>query len=221
MAIYLWRQLHKPNLSHTRVHIESSENSLRINIVIYVRNSQRLYLKSKSMKKSLAFFACIFIVSLATAQKGFAFDVGISTSKAPMVAVKYYFDKNAVFAGATYQVFNDALGPRHDELLPGSTGIDDGDYFYSIDVGYTRVLSDKFSIAGELSFGKRRYFWNFSKDDFTAGGYHWIHKTKSEFGGGGLLFYNFNQTFSLFAGYNSIREGTFGLEVRLFRDQQY
>ena len=173
------------------------------------------------MKKYLVLIPSIFFVLLASAQRGFGFDVGISTSKAPLVAVKYYFDKNAVFAGATYQVFNDALGPRHDELLPNSTGIDDGDYFYSIDFGYTRVLSDKFSIAGELSFGKRMYFWNFSKDDLTKGGYHWIHKTKSEFGGGAMLLYNFNQTFGLFAGYNSIREGTFGLEVRLFKDQQY
>jgi hypothetical protein len=173
------------------------------------------------MKKYLVLVPCILFVLLATGQNGFGFDVGISTSKAPMIAVKYFFDKNAVSVGATYQIFNDALGPRHDELLPNSTGIDDGDYFYSVDVGYTRILSDKFSIAGELSFGKKMYFWNFSKDDISAGGYHWIHDTKSEFGGGALLFYNFNQTFSLFAGYNSMRDGTFGLEVRLFKQQQY
>ena len=163
----------------------------------------------------------MFFVLLASAQRGFGFDVGISTSKATMIAVKYFFDKNAVSAGASYQVFNDALGSRHDQYIQGSTGIDDGDYFYSIDIGYTRVLNDRFSIAGEVSFGKRMYFWNFSKDDLTAGGYHWIHDTKSEFGGGAMLFYNFNETFGLFAGYNSIRKGTFGVEIRLLRENQY
>ena len=173
------------------------------------------------MKKYFVLVPSVFFVLVASAQKGFAFDVGIGTSKAPMIAVKYFFDKNAVSLGGSYQVFNDALGPRHDEMLPGSTGIDDGDYFYSLDIGYTRVFSEKFAVAGELSFGKRRYFWDFSNEDFTAGGYHWIHKEKSEFGGGALLFYNINPTLGFFAGYNSLREGTFGVEIRLLKEKQY
>jgi len=173
------------------------------------------------MKKYLVFIPSVFFALLTSAQKGFGLDLGMSTSKAPMVAVKYYFDKNAVSLGASYQVFNDALGPRHDELLAGSKGIDEGDYFYSIDVGYTRVISEKFSVAGELSFGKRRYYWDFSNEDFSAGGYHWVHKEKSEFGGGAMLFYNLSETFGFFAGYNSIREGTLGLEIRLLKEKQY
>jgi hypothetical protein len=172
------------------------------------------------MKKYLVLVPCIFFVLLASAQMGFGFDVGISTSKAPLVAVKYYFDKNAVFAGATYQVFNDALGKKND-LIPGTVAIGDGDYFYSIDIGYTRILNENFSVSGEVSIGQKKYYQNLSDDNFSQGGYHYIYKTKSQVGGGAMLMYNFNQTFGLFAGYNSIREGTFGLEVRLFKEAQY
>jgi len=173
------------------------------------------------MKKYSILLVCIFFVIAAGAQNGFGFGVGMSTSKAPMVNVKYFFNKNAVSVGASYQVFNDALGTRHDEFIPGSTGIDDGDYFYSFDVGYTRVISDNFSIAGELSFATRKYFWNFSNESYSASGYHWIHKTKSEFGGGAMVFYNLSEVFGFFAGYNTIREGTFGVEFRFLKDKQY
>jgi hypothetical protein len=172
------------------------------------------------MKKYLVLVPSIFFVLLASAQKGFGFDVGISTSKAPLVAVKYFFDKNAVSLGATYQIFNDALGKKND-YIPGTPAIGDGDYFFSVDVGYTRVLNENFSVSGDVSIGQKKYYQNLSDDNFSQGGYHYIYKTKSQVGGGAYVTYNFNINFGLFAGYNSMRGGTFGLEVRLFKDQQY
>jgi hypothetical protein len=172
------------------------------------------------MKKYLVLVPFIFFVSLASAQRGFGFDVGISTSKAPMIAVKYFLDKNAAFIGATYQIFNDALGKKM-EFIPGTPAIGDGDYFYAVDVGYTRILSEKVSISGELSFGKKKYFQNLSDDNFSAGGYHTIYKTESTVGGGAYLTYNFNETFGVFGGYNSLREATFGLEIRLLHEEKY
>jgi hypothetical protein len=176
--------------------------------------------KSKSMKKYLILFLIVFVGFLVHAQNGFGFDLGLGTSKAPMIAVKYYLDKNAFSVGASYQVFNDALGKNKD-LQSGDSAIGDGDYFYSFDIGYTRILSEKFSIAGEISFGQRKYFQNIRDDSAPSGGYHRILDSKSVVGGGGLLFYNISEAFSLFAGYNSLREGTFGLEFRIVRQQQY
>jgi hypothetical protein len=172
------------------------------------------------MKKYLVSIPSIFFVLLTSAQRGFGFDVGMATSKAPMLAVKYYIDKNAPSIGFSYQVFNDALGKEHD-LTTGSTAIGDGEYFYSFDIGYTRVLSEKFSLAGEVSFGTKKHYQNLRDDNSTSGGYHRILKTESVVGGGGFLFYNINQTFGIFAGYNSLREGTFGLEVRFIHEKQY
>jgi hypothetical protein len=172
------------------------------------------------MKKYLVFVPSFFFVLLTSGQKGFGFDVGIGTSKAPMIAAKYFFDQNAVSLGATYQIFNDALGKKHD-YIPGTTAIGDGDYFYSIDIGYTRVLNESFSVSGDVSIGQKKYYQNLSDDSFSQGGYHRIYKTKSQVGGGAYFFYNFNLNFGLFAGYNSLRGGTFGVEFRFLKEQQY
>ncbi|HZJ60321.1 MAG TPA: hypothetical protein VFD24_08590, partial [Chitinophagaceae bacterium] len=64
-------------------------------------------------------------------------------------------------------------------------------------------------------------YYNASDSSASAGAYHYIHKTKSELGGGALLFYNLNETFGFFAGYNSLREGTLGLEIRFLKEKQY
>jgi hypothetical protein len=179
-----------------------------------------LMLQTKLMKKYLI---VSFILSLAigvSGQSGFGFDVGVGSSKAPMIAVKYYFEKNAISLGGSYTVFNNALG-KEKELIPGDPAIGDGWVFYTIDIGYTRVLNEKFSIEGEISFGKKKHYQNISNNDFSSGGYHRFIDEKSIAGGGGLLFYNINQTVGLFAGYNSIREGTFGVEIRFFHEKQY
>lgn len=172
------------------------------------------------MKKYLVLVPSVFFVLLTSAQRGFGFDVGIGTSKAPMLAVKYYFDKNAASVGATYQIFNDALG-KNEDYKPGTTAIGDGDYFYSIDLGYTRILNESFSISGDVSIGKKKYYQNLRDDSSPQGGYHRILKEKSQVGGGAYLYYNFNTNVGLFAGYNSMRGGTFGVEFRLVKEKQY
>jgi len=175
------------------------------------------------MKKYLILFLSTFFASIIYAQNGFGFDVGIGTSKAPMIAAKYYFEKNAVSIGGSYTLFNNALGEKKDQINQGDHPIGDGQTFYTIDIGYTRVLSEKFSVEGELSIGRTRYYQNISDDNSSSGAYHVFGWKDSEsiVGGGALLFYNINETFGIFAGYNSLREGTFGLEVRLFHEKQY
>jgi hypothetical protein len=175
------------------------------------------------MKKYSVLVPFIFVASLTSAQKGFGFDAGIGTSKAPLIAAKYYFEKNAVSIGGSYTLFNNALGEKKDQIAPGDNVVGDGHIFYTIDIGYTRVLSEKFSIEGELSIGRKKYYQNISDDNSNSGAYHVFgyKDSKSIVGGGALLFYNANDIFSMFAGYNSLRGGTLGVELRLFKSAQY
>ena len=165
------------------------------------------------MKKYLALATVIFLVIFSNAQKGFGFDLGIATSKAPMFDVKYFLNENAFSIGLSYQVFNDALGKKRD-LIPGTNAIGDGDYFLTVDIGYTRILSEKFSVSGEVSIGSRKYYQNISDNDFPKGGYHRITNTKSIVGVGGIITYNANNTVGFFAGYNSIREAAAGVQIK-------
>src|SRR5689334_21728342 len=109
------------------------------------------------MKKLLLLLIIIFsaIFSFGQApQKGFGFDLGYSTSRTAMADVKYFIDKNAFSLGYSYE-FNDALGKKQKGIIPGTTAIGDGDYFSSVDIGYTRVINEKFSVSGEVSIGQR------------------------------------------------------------------
>jgi len=166
------------------------------------------------MKKYLLFPAFIFLVTFSFGQKGIGFDLGFSTSKAPMVDVKYFVDKNAGSIGFSYQVFNDALGKKEPDVIAGTNAIGDGDYFYSVDIGYTRVLSEKFCISGEVSIGQRIYYQNLSDITFAQGGYHRTIEKKSVIGGGASLTYDVNEHVGVFAGYNSLREGSLGIQFR-------
>jgi hypothetical protein len=172
------------------------------------------------MKKYFILFLFTSFVSFARAQNGFGFDLGMGTSKAPMLAVKYYIDKNAPSVGFSYTLFNDMLGKKQ-ELVPGDVPIGSGWVFYTVDIGYTRVLSERFSIQGEFSIGEKKKYQNIRDDNAPSGGYHRYIDQKSVAGGGGLLMFNINHTFGVFAGYNSIREGTFGVEIRMFKEAQY
>lgn len=170
--------------------------------------------KQIMMKKYLLFPALIFFVTFSFGQKGFGFDVGFSTSKAPMMDVKYFVNKNAGSIGFSYQVFNDALGKKEPGVIPGTNAIGDGDYFYSVDIGYTRVLNEKFCISGEISIGQKIFYQNLSDITFAQGGYHRTVSKKSEVGGGASLTYDINDNVGIFAGYNSIRQGSLGIQFR-------
>jgi len=168
------------------------------------------------MKKLLIPIASVFFVTFSFAQRGFGFGAGFSTSKAPLLNAKYFFGQNAVSLGGSYQVYNNALGKKLD-LTPGDTVIGNGDYFYSIDLGYTRMINENFSIAGEISFGKKNFYQNITKSSFSDGGYHIIYDTKSEIGVGVFATYYFSETFGVFAGYNTIRQASIGLDVRFIQ----
>ena len=169
------------------------------------------------MKRVLVLTVVIFFVTFSFGQQGFGFGAGFSTSKAPLINFKYFFGQNAVSLGASYQVFNDALSKKEDSFLPNAVVIGDGDYFYSIDVGYTRMISDNFSISGEISFGKKKFYQNVTDDSFSQGGYHVIYKTESKIGAGVFATYYFNETFGIFAGYNSLRQASIGIDVRFVK----
>ena len=170
--------------------------------------------KSRPMKKYLFSFTVIFFVTFSHAQRGFGFGVGIATSKAPMVDIRYFLNKNAVSIGVSYQIFNDALGKKNKELIPDTHAIGDGYYFFSVDIGYTRILSEKFSVSGEVSIAKKTHYQNLKYDNLSQESYHRTLKTTSVIGVGGIIIYNANDFFGIFAGYNSIREASIGVQFK-------
>ena len=162
----------------------------------------------------------IFLVTFTygqDGQKGFGFDVGFATSKSLMAAIKYFDGLNAFSLGFSYQS-NHELGKRATKRLV-DTIIGNGHYFYTVDIGYTRILNDQFSVEGEISIGPKKFYTNFTNNSFAAGGYHVIDKTNTQLGVGGILIYQFNDIFGLYAGYNTIRQANLGLQINLVKKE--
>ena len=167
------------------------------------------------MKKHLLALTIVFFATCTFAQTGFGFDVGYATSKSAMIDFKYFLNENAFSLGFTYQSSN-ALGKKAKERGPNFI-IGNGDFYYSVDVGYTRILSEKFSVEGEISIGQRSFYTNFNDNANGDGGYHVIDRKKSLVGVGGILSYSLSDIFGFFAGYNSLREAAAGLQVKFVK----
>ena len=170
------------------------------------------------MNKYLLLLTFVLPALLSFGQSGLGFDLGFGTSKSGMLAGKYYYDEhNAFSVGFSYQS-NHELGKRNSKQA-GDTIIGNGHYFYSVDLGYTRIFDDQFSLEGEISTGPKKYYTNFRDNNLSAGGFHVIDKSKFQVGLGALFIYHFNEIFGLYGGYNTIRQATFGLQVR-FRQKE-
>ncbi|HEY2720677.1 MAG TPA: hypothetical protein VGI82_03070 [Chitinophagaceae bacterium] len=167
------------------------------------------------MKKYLFLSGFILFATISFGQNGVGFNLGFATSKTPFGSLMYFLDKNAFSIGVSFEL-NNALGKKEPNQNSGF-GIGDGHFFLIGDIGYTRMVSDKFSLEGELSFGKRKYYQNFSDNSFSEGGYHKIYKEKSIQGIGAFVIYDVNDIFGIFAGYNTIRQASIGLRIKFVK----
>lgn len=167
------------------------------------------------MKKYLLLLPALFLMSLLKAQTGLGFNVGYATSKAPMVSIEYFMDENSLFLGLSYQL-NDALGKKVTNTTTDVV-IGNGDFFFIGSAGYARTISDKVALRGELSFGQRSYYTNYTNNNYSSGGYHRILQTKAVFGGGAYIVYSINGVVGAFVGYNSISELGFGVQFKFIQ----
>ena len=165
------------------------------------------------MKKYLALVMVVFGSLFSCAQKGIGFSLGVASSKAGMVNVEYFINKNGFSAGFSYQS-NHALGKKVNDITAGSYAIGNGVYFLSADLGYTRFLSEKFSVGGEISLANKIFYQNLSDNSFSSGAYHRNYKTEFELAIGGMIAYDINDIIGVFAGYNTIREAALGLRIK-------
>jgi hypothetical protein len=151
-------------------------------------------------------------------QTGFGVDVGYATANAVLMNLRYIKNANEVSIGATYE-FSKAKGKKVKAQLPGY-GLEvagTGNYFYSIDVGYARMLTDKWHVGAEISFGERTYYTEFKDNRFSGGRYHLSSLEKFVLGFGVNGSYNIDETFSVIAGVHTLRHLSVGLQIRFLK----
>lgn len=169
------------------------------------------------MKAIILTVAIAFAMHSAHAQVSvFGVSVGYATTKTLVGDILVGGDLNRFHLGFSLQK-GGQIGSQVDERKSnyGLTTNGSGDYFTSVDLGYSRVIKEKFTIHPELSIGTRKYYTNYVDNRFTGDGYHMIDKRESIVGVGVNAGYIVHNNFEFFGGINSIRGGTFGLRVLL------
>lgn len=142
--------------------------------------------------------------------------IGYATTKTLVGDILLGGDVNRFHLGFSLQQ-GDQVGRQIDERKSnyGLTTDGSGDYFTSVDLGYSRVIKEKFTVHPEVSIGTRKYYTNYVDNRFSGDGYHMIDKKESLLGIGINAGYIVHNNFEFFGGVNSIRGGTFGLRILL------
>lgn len=163
------------------------------------------------------FLTLIFLFLLVTFQiNGQTFGIGIAyaTSNSLNGEFQYISNLNTFKLGFSYQMA-DTRGEPVDEQLPnyGRTTDGSGEYFTLVDLGYGRILQDKFTIDAELSIGTNNYYTNYLDGRFNDGGYHLITEKETALGIGFNAGYIFSENWNTIVGYNSLRKLQFGIRI--------
>lgn len=98
----------------------------------------------------------------------------------------------------------------------GLTKIEDDEYVWLIDLGYSRIIKEKLTIHPELSFGKRIEFTNYKDNRFIDNGYSLITNKESIVGIGINFGYLITKNFEPFLGYNSLKNVNIGFRYTFF-----
>lgn len=140
--------------------------------------------------------------------------LGFSSASAFIFDVLYKKERNIYSLGSSFK-FSDAKGKLVKQQLPnyGRSIVGRGEYFWTIDFGYSRLFTEKFGLEGQLSIGSEAEYVNYADARFTDGGYHMISNEGAVFGAGLNGIYHVSKSFSFYGGYHSLRVAQFGLRL--------
>ncbi|MBT1689448.1 hypothetical protein [Dawidia soli] len=170
------------------------------------------------MKSIILLFTLLFW-AISNEASGQRIGVGISyaTSNAVGFELLYLKDYRHLFKlGGAFQM-SDMRGKEVENQLAnyGQTTDGSGESFFSIDLGYGRVIKQKWIVDGELSIGSNSHYTNFIDRRFSDDGYHIITARESVVGVGVNGSYMINENFVIFTGFNTLKKLQVGLRMIL------
>jgi hypothetical protein len=163
------------------------------------------------MKSLIITIILAFTVSIAAAQN-FGFSFSISSKKVLGLDLFYAKNSNRFHFGYGYQ-FNGQKNTVVKERKGnyGLTKIENGDFFWLIDLGYSRIIFKKLTIHPELSFGTKHFFTSYKDDRFKDNGYSLINRSEEKTGIGLNLGYFISEKTEPFIGYHTLKKLNFGI----------
>lgn len=138
-----------------------------------------------------------------------------STGKFLSADIGYHISGNGFYIGYGHEL-KSPPGKHVNKQLEnyGKEMRDFGTTLSSFDIGYSRKITDKLSIKGVFSIGRKTPYIAYWDDRFKGCGYYLTDNSQSKIGGGGSLLYLLSNHFGVSAGYNTIKEGEAGIFVK-------
>jgi hypothetical protein len=168
------------------------------------------------MKKGFKlFFLLLFAFALNfKSYSQYGTSLSFSTDKAIGLNFFYTQNDNSYYLGFSQQ-FNGQKNTVTKERKSnyGTTPIENGDYYWLLDLGYSRMIEEKFSVQPEISFGSKNYFTSYLDNRFSDNGYSLITSSKSILGVGLNLGYKINDFIEPYCGFHSIKKLTLGVKI--------
>jgi hypothetical protein len=97
----------------------------------------------------------------------------------------------------------------------GLTPIGDGEFYWLIDLGYSRSFSKVIVIQPEVSIGGKNYFTNYKDRRFKDNGYTLINHSEKVAGVGINMGYIVNSFIEPYIGFHTMKKLTFGIRIHL------
>ncbi len=167
------------------------------------------------MKKFIILTFLLFTISICQGQDGGGgFSLSYSTNNVAELDFFARDGNNRFHLGYGHQ-FN---GQKNEVIKKsketyGLTEIEDGEYFWVIDLGYSRIFMDRITVHPELSIGAKNELTNFEDNRFSDHGYSLITNTKSVVGVGLNIGYLINRQIEPFIGIHTLKKVNFGIRL--------
>ncbi|HEY4785548.1 MAG TPA: hypothetical protein VIH57_05845 [Bacteroidales bacterium] len=160
----------------------------------------------------LFIFLCFFNTNIFC-QQGIGCSLFFTTDKVFGGNVFYTVQKNSFYCGFSYQSNGQKRTVvRERKKTYGITPIGDGDYYWLIDLGYSRTFS-KVIIQPEVSIGSKNYFTNYKDNRFKDDGYSLINYSIGIAGVGINIGYKVSDFIEPYIGFHSIKKLTLGIRI--------
>ncbi len=165
-----------------------------------------------NMKKSILILLVVLLSTAVGKAQSRGISLSYSTGKALAMDIFFRKGDNRFHFGYGYQ-FNGQKKKvvRERESNYGLTKIEEGDFFWLVDLGYSRIVAKRLTIHPEISIGGKNYFTSYQDDRFSDDGYSLIKRSETKGGIGANISYILSDNIELFVGYHTMKKMNFGL----------
>ena len=102
---------------------------------------------------------------------------------------------------------------KEQKQTDGLTEIGSGEYFWVIDIGYSRIFINKITVHSEFSIGGKNAFTSFKADKSYPKDYSLVTDSKSALGIGLKVGYLLNNGLEPFLGLHTLKKVDFGVRL--------